>query len=562
MKSKVTKGTGIGGLLNYLTTGKNASAELIGGNTLATTPHDLVAEFSDAQASRPGRKRNVLHTSLRPTKGEVIDREKWVQIAERHLDNLGIDRAKHPYCIYLHKDHIHIAASMVGYDGSVWSDSKDVYKAIRSTWKIEKEFNLAITKTLMPNNDLKWTNVKVKENEKRLLASLGIEKAPKIIASDIIERAVIRCNGSMSDFIINCEKEGLHPIQSGGGVSFQLDGVHEKLVNTWKGSGIHKRYSYKGIQILLSEREKEYQNELGTNIRGIVDKTKLDRRPYDDIVSKTGRLFDRVGILSVKNDAARSEYKDCIRECKNASRQGLGEIAGPSLDDRDFSDRHQPKLQSIVRSFENSLRDRGLTYEHIRGRIAEIFARTTSKSGQGNRDFGRLGADDRKIGERIRGIQGTFRGISDTIRDGCASVSQLGYIADDQDKGGEIDVVSHNEQRRETLRQVFGVLRERSLAKISGVAEVKRLVDKGNLIEALEYSLAQGLAAPGMEEALIALRADKAKGGRENSFTNQCVTGAVVNPLVDPHKEQIRTINKQKAAILSASKGKNSGIGL
>lgn len=141
---KIKRGSGFRGVLNYVLDG----GKLLGGNMSATDPLNLSREFGVTRRIRSDIEKPVWHNSLRLPKGEKISHEKWVEIADDYMQKMGFE-PEHMRSYVLHDDedgqHIHIVASRVGLDGSVYLGKNENLKSTRHIAKLEEIHGLTIT---------------------------------------------------------------------------------------------------------------------------------------------------------------------------------------------------------------------------------------------------------------------------------------------------------------------------------------------------------------------------------------------------------------------------------
>lgn len=157
MITKITQGARSGDLAAYLhgpgRKGEHAHAgreggEVIGGNLGREGDRDGTAwaqDLREAASTRADIGRPVWHMSLRngPQDRRLSDAE-WADVA--HEMGTAMGWADRPYVVVRHADdHVHIAVSRVGHDGSVWDRSNDRYKARSAAVEIEKARGLTRT---------------------------------------------------------------------------------------------------------------------------------------------------------------------------------------------------------------------------------------------------------------------------------------------------------------------------------------------------------------------------------------------------------------------------------
>jgi hypothetical protein len=273
MKAKIGKtGSGFAGILNYAfdiekgTSGEK-EARLIGGNMCGDDPKSLAKEFKSFRELRPDIKKPVWHCSLRPPEGEKITDEKWQDIGDDFMKRMGFTD-KHPYVMTMHKDGgMHIVASRIALDGSLYIGKFDAKRAIRITQQLEKDYGLTRTKGLAEVERInkkgeRYTTIEkpdkrrggVKEQE--MYQRMG-EVSPRQRLQQIIDKA--------SADRPNCEtyekrlvaagievkaNRGLMKGSKMNGYSYQLDGV------AFKASELGKAYGWGQFQSRLDLERK------------------------------------------------------------------------------------------------------------------------------------------------------------------------------------------------------------------------------------------------------------------------------------------------------------------
>lgn len=175
---KISRGAGFRGVLDYAQDRDSPEAErgqLIGGNMSGKDARSLALEFGLSRQLRPDIAKPVWHNALRLPAGERIDPEKFTQIADDYMERMGFSD-QHQRCYWLHDDaegqHIHIVASRVGLDGSVYLGKNENLKSTRHIAKLEEIYGLTIT----PGPEVD-ENGKVIMPDKRKLKKSEIERA-------------------------------------------------------------------------------------------------------------------------------------------------------------------------------------------------------------------------------------------------------------------------------------------------------------------------------------------------------------------------------------------------
>jgi hypothetical protein len=150
---KVRRGTGFRGVLNYVfgrdDEHKEEPGRLLGGNLSGTDPRTLAQEFGITRNLRPEIEKPVWHNSLRLPRGESVSDDQWVKIADDYMRDMGFSDL-HPRCYVLHDDkegqHIHIVASRIALDGSLYLGKNENLISTRVIQQLEIDHMLTITK--------------------------------------------------------------------------------------------------------------------------------------------------------------------------------------------------------------------------------------------------------------------------------------------------------------------------------------------------------------------------------------------------------------------------------
>ena len=255
MKAKVERGGGFRGALDYaLRKGGGNACEIIGGTMSGQTPRDLSTEFGLSRAARPGVARPVWHTSLSLPPGEHLDSDRWAEVADDFMRGMGL--ADHQYVVIRHHDtdldHVHIVASRIALDGTLYHGAFDAKRAITLTQELEERHGLTRTKGLEdgPAPQARPTKGEIEQAERT-----G-DAPPRLVLQEIVDAALAE-PGSVFDFMDRIEAAGAvarpNVAKTGkmNGFSFEYGGI------PFKGSDLGKAYTWKGLQ----ERGIEYEQD-------------------------------------------------------------------------------------------------------------------------------------------------------------------------------------------------------------------------------------------------------------------------------------------------------------
>lgn len=249
MKAKLNRGNGFRGALNYVF--EKGDAEKVGGNMSGLSVSELTKEFGITRKLRPDCKNPVWHCSLALPKGDRLSVEKWGQLSAEFMQEMGLDPTNFLYDVQRHSDtdfdHIHIVASRIGLDGSLWHGQNDVFLAIEATQALEKKHDLTLTPGFDPEH---------KKDRKSLTANevnMGVRtemKPPRLVCQDAID-AVLQNHGVMSapKFIEHLEALGVRAVPSVAstgkmnGFSFEAEGI------PFTGSKLGDGYKWAKLQL-------------------------------------------------------------------------------------------------------------------------------------------------------------------------------------------------------------------------------------------------------------------------------------------------------------------------
>ncbi|WP_440872108.1 relaxase/mobilization nuclease domain-containing protein [Vibrio diabolicus] len=255
MKAKVNRGNGFRGLANYILDSVKG-AELLGGNMSGKNSRELAKEFAVCRKLRPNIKRPAWHVSLALPAGENIDNSMWCNVAQRFLEEMGVDINMHQYFLGKHSDtnneHIHIGLNRIGFNGELYHGRNDVMLAIQATHKLEKEFGLQLTPTFKERKQEK----SLTSNEIQMAARTG--EVPARAALQNILNEALTDKLDVFAFIERCEAAGatvIPNVASTGrlnGFAFEYQGIK------FKGSDLGAKYTYKNLkEVVIYEQDRQ-----------------------------------------------------------------------------------------------------------------------------------------------------------------------------------------------------------------------------------------------------------------------------------------------------------------
>lgn len=282
-------------------------------------PRELAREFACGRRIRPDIKKPVWHCSLALPAGEAT--EAWPALCEQHLLNMGIDINKHQWLAVRHNDtdhdHVHIILNRIALDGTVWHGKRDVFLAIDSTQKLEKEFGLTLTPGLEAIPDQPRETRGQSEKGKRTgTASI------KVRMQKILNQAMKA--GSFEVFVQACETQGLallpNVAKTGrmNGFSFQLDG------EMMKASDLGSKYKWAKLSATLRYDATAHQPIIESLVAAERAKSKPEasiamKSSGDASMTKRRRTLDLVFLVNEDEGAY------CWRKCGTVAFVYLGD---------------------------------------------------------------------------------------------------------------------------------------------------------------------------------------------------------------------------------------------
>lgn len=256
MKSKISRGSGFRGVAAYAF-GKEKDAIFVTGNVTGRNPRTLASEFAAARQIRPDIARPVWHSSLTLPAGERLDGDRWESVVNDYLDGMGFNRDNNQFFAVRHNDteydHVHVIASRVGLDGSVWHGKWEARRAIDLTQELEQKHGLTPTKGLPKyvdqNGKLRIDRSderRLTHNELNMVARTGNEATRDVLKRLVREAA--KGNPTASQFADRLALVGVEVranIANTGtmsGFSFGLDGL------AFSGSKLGKSFTWGSLQ--------------------------------------------------------------------------------------------------------------------------------------------------------------------------------------------------------------------------------------------------------------------------------------------------------------------------
>ena len=242
--SKTGKTGPTAGLIDYLV--RESDAKIIGGN-LPLTKRAMLAQSSAWNRLRPELQSNTIHLIESYAPDEQVSDEIAVRRAEEKLKRLDLKNV--PFSVIRHTDkehyqHIHILASRIRLDGSVFDDSNLALRSIVITKELDAEFG-------MQQTPFYFRAKRTRRQEYEMMRRTGEDSNNEMLCK-LIDRAVEQSGANLENFLLNLEREEigfwlyLNESQTGiKGISFDCRQTNH--ANGIKGSQLGDGYSFSSL---------------------------------------------------------------------------------------------------------------------------------------------------------------------------------------------------------------------------------------------------------------------------------------------------------------------------
>lgn len=239
------RGAGFRGALAYVL--DKGEAEHVAGTMSGADARTLAREFGALRMLRPEIAKPVWHAALSLPPGECLDAERWQIVAHDFMVRMGFDD-RHAWSCWKHHDtdheHVHIIASRIAADGSVWLGRHDVRQAMQATQALEEVHGLQRTRAYSPE----VANRQRQPSKAEIELALRTEQQPPRMQLQTALDAALADRPSLPGLINRLEAAGvtvrINQAATGriSGLSYELGGI------AFKGSGLGKAYSWNQLQ--------------------------------------------------------------------------------------------------------------------------------------------------------------------------------------------------------------------------------------------------------------------------------------------------------------------------
>lgn len=212
------------------------------------TVAQLAKSFESYLVANKNTEKTALHISLNPDPKDQVSDEKFIQIAQDYMNEMGY--GEQPFVVFKHTDinrtHIHIVSVGVDEEGKKISDKFEKRKSMKICRELEQKYNLisATSKESLQNEKVfRPLNYQVGD-VKSQLASV-IRHIPNYYQFQTLGEY----NALLSLFNITCEKveKSENGVGKNGLLYFALNNKGEKVSQPFKASLFGKKAELEGL---------------------------------------------------------------------------------------------------------------------------------------------------------------------------------------------------------------------------------------------------------------------------------------------------------------------------
>ncbi|MBD2207472.1 relaxase/mobilization nuclease domain-containing protein [Calothrix sp. FACHB-1219] len=324
MIGKQTKGRGFRKLLDYLESSENA--KLIGGNMSGRNSRELAKEFRLSRQLNPDAERVVYHVSLSAAKDDIISEDKWCEIGNRYMKEMGFDANQ--FVIFRHQntddDHVHIAASRIRMDTSLLvDDSWDYVRSEKVLRQIEIDYELAQVQGSRErlNRTQSTGQFRRIKREQEEYAEGKRDTPPQPSIKQLVQQTIDNAsvdNPQMPELIMRLQQSGIS-VRTGftrngksKGISYEKDGI------AFSGTQLGAAYTFPGLQ---KHRGVDYQPkrddaQIEQLLNNPVGRTVLSQQPINAIAQNKAQPLT-TDKPKLKENSSAELYKYYSTELQN-----------------------------------------------------------------------------------------------------------------------------------------------------------------------------------------------------------------------------------------------------
>lgn len=302
-------------------------AELLTHN-FAEYNRELVAkEIQLLQQLRPNLTRDAYHVSLNFAPGDSLSKAQLIDIAKDYM--YGMEFNDNLFSLWQHHDadhcHAHLLVFRTRFDGSLVSDANNYRRSEALCRQLEHKYNLQTVKASKEAQERAPS-----KDELEMVARTGRPPSRMLMQERL--KMVLGKSGTVSDFITNCNKEGIYLLFNHSEKTGHVSGLTYIFSDGFivKGQTLGNMFKWKNINEKLNYEQSRDSKTIGETNGTTRERFKdiLDKRNREPEI-RNGKTVQTTGLRNEKSGGIRSENGSAFQK-GDSNKHG----ANPSASDR------------------------------------------------------------------------------------------------------------------------------------------------------------------------------------------------------------------------------------
>lgn len=242
-------GKGFGETCAYLCQDQSRAVVLRAEGVRSHDQRLMAADFEWQHGLMPDKEKPVYHSALTFSPGEQVADERLVELGQRFLEKIGMVNTQYAFVKHTDKEHlhVHIIANKVNNDGEPTGKGLIIERGIKAAKELTEEYGLR--------------QEEGKHLERTHLEALHEPDAKRYRIYQAIKEQLPHCYG-FEDLEKALLKRGITVRYRYDAESGERQGISFRLENrSFKGSGVDKEFSLKGLERTLTLQQELRQEE-------------------------------------------------------------------------------------------------------------------------------------------------------------------------------------------------------------------------------------------------------------------------------------------------------------
>lgn len=279
-KQKIHKGNNFIGAFDYNDQKLNHQdptqrATLLEHNFINYDRQAVSNEILILQQLRPKLTRDAYHVSLNFAPEDKLNINKLLDITREYMKGMGFE--DNLYSIWQHHDaehlHVHLLCSRIRFDGMVVSDSNNYKRSEALCRQLEIKYDLQRVRS-----STEATERAPSKDEIEMIQRTG-KLSNRMLMQEKVKNAMSRSVG-ISDFIKNCEKQGVYLIFNQSTSTGRVSGITYVMDDfVARGQALGNMFKWKSISEIINY-------EQGNHTQTISETNDRTRTRFSELLSK------------------------------------------------------------------------------------------------------------------------------------------------------------------------------------------------------------------------------------------------------------------------------------